>query len=68
MVLDEVFMIVGPHPSIKHKMSVLYAIPARTQEEAWKNVIEATKDITGWDREFLHREGYRAMKVQIVFK
>jgi hypothetical protein len=72
MILDEVYMIVGPtlvFSTAKMKpMSVLYAIPAHTQEEAWKNAIEAIKDITGWDKEFLYKAGYRARKVQIVFK
>jgi hypothetical protein len=62
-VLDEVYMICCP--AIEGG-GIIYAAPAKTAKEAWQNALKATRDITGWGREYLTKKGYRAKRVVII--
>lgn len=62
MTLDTVWFIVLPDNE-----GVIYAKPGLSSDEAWKNAIKAAK-ITGWNKTYLEKMGYRARKVKIIFE
>lgn len=64
IIVDSVYMLVNVENSAHP--SVLYCAPARTIKEAWANV--ETLGITGGDKAYWRKRGYRAQRVTITLE
>ena len=66
MVLERIWMVVRPGNE-----GVVHAIPGKNAEEAWDNAVTAIEDYYSAKndiRKRMHDDGYRARRLDIVFR